>query len=204
VFLIFGLSVFFRTTAEGAFHCPACGGDRGYRQRTARRWFTLFFLPVIPLNRLGEVIECRACRTRHAVGVLRLPTAARMAEVLPVAMRAATVAVLAAGDPSDSRARARAVDAVCGYGGGAYGDEALDADLSDPPRDADEMIAKAGAQLTIEAREWFFAQVVRVALADGAITGGERRVLHDVALRLGMTAAHALGVITTTEGAARE
>ena len=46
--IIFGLRVFYRTIAQGTFHCRRCGGDRPYRHRVGRRWFTLFFLPVIP------------------------------------------------------------------------------------------------------------------------------------------------------------
>ena len=202
--LIFGLSVFFRTLGQGDFHCPNCGGDRHYRQRVARRWFTLFFIPVIPLNRVGEVVECATCRTRFNLDVLRMPTAQQMAAALPTAMRAAAATVLAAGDPTGSAARARAVDAVRGYGFTEFDDATLTEDLAQPPDGAGEVIAQAGAQLTTEAREWFLAQVVRIALADGEIGTGERQALHEVAGRLGMTPAHAVGVISTTEGAARE
>lgn len=202
--LIFGLSVFFRTVGQGDFHCPNCGGDRHYRQRVARRWFTLFFIPVIPLNRVGEVVECATCRTRFNLDVLRLPTAQAMAEVLPTAMRAAAVGVLLADDPASTAARARAIEAVRGYGFEAYDEEMLTTDLSRSQDGAGETIAQAGGQLTVEAREWFLAQVVRVALADGAIGADERQALHMVASRLGMTPAHAVGVISTTEGAARE
>jgi tellurite resistance protein len=204
VLLIFGLSVFFRTVGQGDFHCPNCGGDRHYRQRVARRWFTLFFVPVIPLNRVGEVVECATCRTRFNLDVLRLPTAQQMAAALPTAMRAAAAAILDAGDPDASAPRARAVEAVRGYGFAEFDDEMLTADLAQSQDGAAEVIAQAGAQLTIEAREWFLAQVVRIALADGAIGNGERQALHMVAGRLGMTPAHAVGVISTTEGAARE
>lgn len=201
--LIFGLSVFFRTVGMGDFHCSTCGGDRHYRQRAARRWLTLFFVPVIPLKRLGEIVECSACGSRFRLGALRLPTASEMALVLPAAMRAAVAEVLTAGDPTDSGGRARAVDAVRGYSAEDYDDDALMADLAAPPPDAGEIIAEAGSQLTTEAREWFLAQVVRVALADGAISVTERQSLHAVAGRLGMTSAHAVGVISITEGAAR-
>jgi tellurite resistance protein len=85
-----------------------------------------------------------------------------------------------------------------------FDEETLSADLDESPDGTDEVIAQAGSQLTTEAREWFLAQVVRVALADGAIGAGERQALHTIAGRLGMTPAHAVGVITTTEGAARE
>jgi len=32
-----------------------------YRHVTYRRWFTLYFLPVIPLGRVGEQLECQGC-----------------------------------------------------------------------------------------------------------------------------------------------
>jgi tellurite resistance protein len=204
VLLIFGLSVFFRTVGEGEFHCPKCGGDRACRQRVARRWFTLFFIPVIPLNRVGEIVECGTCRSRFPLGVSRTPTAARMAAALREAIRAAAVAVLAAGDPYDSAARGRAVETIRGYGLTDFDDEALDGALAEGTGGAAQLIAEAGELITVEAREWFLAQLVRIALADGMVTEAERQALHGVAGRLGMTQAHAVGVIATTEGAARE
>jgi zinc-ribbon family len=199
--LIFGLAVFFRTLSEGEFHCPNCGGDRRYRHRAARRWFTLFFLPVIPLNQLGEIVECGTCRSRYDLKVLRTPTAQQMAAALPAAMRAAAVAVLQVADPADETARGRAIEAVRGYGATDYGESALTADLAVPLEELDPMVVQAGTQLTVEAREWFLAQAVRIALAGGAISDPERQMLYRIAGQLGMTPAHALGVIAATERA---
>jgi hypothetical protein len=203
MFLVFGLSVFFRTVGEGVFHCQNCGGDRGYRRRTGRRWFTLFFLPVIPLGRIGAIVECRTCRTRYQTTALRLPTAEQMAAALPAGMRAAAALVLLAGAESDEAARRRAVEAVQGYGESYYDDDALDGDLGMPPAFLAEEVATAGVQLAVEAKEWFLAQAVRIGLADGPLSDAERQTLHEVAAQLGMTQAHALGVIAMTEGAAR-
>ena len=68
--IIFGLRVFYRTIAQGIFHCRRCGGDREYRHRNGRRWFTLFFIPVIPLNKVGENVQCMTCKTRYQTSVL--------------------------------------------------------------------------------------------------------------------------------------
>ncbi|GAA0968175.1 TerB family tellurite resistance protein [Actinocorallia libanotica] len=203
MFLVFGLTVCFRTMGEGTFHCPSCGGDRRYRRRRGKRWVTLFFLPVVPLRGLGEAVECRSCRTRFNVSVLRQPTAAAMAAALPAAMRAACCLVLKAGDPADAQARIRSVDAVVGYGEEAYTSDELAEDLHLPEAFHREEIARAGAHLAVEAKEWFLTQVVRVALADGPLSEGERRELRRVAESLGMSAAHALGVILVAEGATR-
>ncbi|HEV7930931.1 MAG TPA: TerB family tellurite resistance protein [Actinomadura sp.] len=205
--LVFGLSVFFRTVGQGVFHCPHCGGDRPYRRRIGRRWVTLFFLPVVPLRRVGEAVECRTCHTRFGVPVLKLPTVRQMTAALPIGMRAAVALVLSAGDPVDDGSRRRALEIVRGYGKEDYGPQALDSDLRSAAEDlaAEDLrdkVGRAGSQLRVEAKEWFLAQVVRVALADGPLSEGERQAVHRVAGLLGMTAAHALGVILTAEGAA--
>ncbi|MDX6743518.1 hypothetical protein [Actinocorallia sp. A-T 12471] len=202
MFVLFGISVRFRTVGEGMFHCPSCGGDRRYRRRAGRRYVTAV-LPLIPLDRLGHTVQCRACRTRFNTGVLRTPTAARMESALPAAARAACCLALLAGDPADTAARVRAVDVVRGYGEDAYGPEELAGDLDMPESYQLEEIAATGAQLAVEAKEWFLAQIVRVALAAGELSTGQRDELHRIAGTLGLSPAHALGVILTTEGASR-
>jgi len=103
--IIFGFRVFYRTLAEGTFHCRKCGGDRQYRRRSGRRFFTLFFLPVIPLNAVGEHVQCTTCKTRYVVEVLNQPTTAQMQAALPAGMRSAVSAMLRSGDPYSPASR---------------------------------------------------------------------------------------------------
>ncbi|MGI5203105.1 hypothetical protein ACQEU6_16210 [Spirillospora sp. CA-108201] len=201
--LVFGLTAVFRTVSEGTFHCPQCGGDRAYRRRAGRRWFSVFFVPMVPLWRLGQAVECRTCRARLPVSALRTPTAQQMAEALAAGMRAAAALVLRSGDPADAAARARAVATVTGYGEPDYDADAVDADLALRRTFLEREVARAGAHLAVEAKEWFLAQAVRIGLADGPLGEGERLALHRIADLLGMSRAYALGVIVTTEGAAR-
>lgn len=201
--LVFGLTAVFRTVSEGTFHCPQCGGDRAYRRRAGRRWFSMFFVPMVPLWRLGHTVECRTCRARFPVSALRTPTARQMAETLAAGMRAAAALVLRAGDPADAAARARAIDTVTGYGEPDYDGDAVNADLALRRSFLEREVVLAGAQLAVEAKEWFLAQAVRIGLADGPLGEGERQALHAIADLLGMSPAYALGVIVTTEGASR-
>ena len=130
--IIFGFRVFFRTLAQGTFHCRRCGGDREYRHRAGRRWFTLFFLPVIPLNAVGEHVQCTTCRTRYVTDALSQPTTAQMQAALPAGMRAAVSAMLRSGDSSSPVARQRAIEAVIGSGVPDYNEAMLSADLMQP------------------------------------------------------------------------
>ena len=59
--IIWGLRVIYRTIAQGVFFCRKCGGDRRYRRRVGRRFIALFFIPLIPLTRTGEHVQCTTC-----------------------------------------------------------------------------------------------------------------------------------------------
>jgi hypothetical protein len=202
--IIWGFRVFYRTVGEGVFHCRKCGGDRQYRHRAGRRFFTLFFIPIIPLNKVGEHVQCTTCKTRYVMDVLSLPTAAQMQTALPLGMRAAAVAVLRAGDPGSPAARHRAVTAIQGAGAQEYTDADLDADAAQPAEDARSAVGQVARQLTPDSKEWFLAEIVRIGMADGPLTERERQTVQAIAADLGMTQAQALGVVTITEQAAQQ
>jgi hypothetical protein len=173
--LIWGLRVIYRTLGQGVFFCRRCGGDREYRHRAGRRFITVFFIPLVPLAKTGEHVQCLTCKTRYVTEVLRLPTTADMQLALSAGMRALVVAMLRVGDPANPLARRRAIDAVVGTGEPGYDDAALDADLEGPTETEIDKIAAFGGQLQVEAKEWYFAEAIRIALADGPLTRARRR-----------------------------
>ncbi len=81
----------------------------------------------------------------------------------------------AAGDPSNAAARARAIATVTGYGEPEYDADAVNADLALRRTFLEREVVLAGAQLAVEAKEWFLAQAVRIGLADGQLGEGERQ-----------------------------
>jgi hypothetical protein len=202
--ILWGFRVFYRTVGEGVFHCRKCGGDRQYRHRAGRRFFTLFFIPIIPLNKVGEHVQCTTCKTRYVMDALSLPTAAQMQTALPLGMRAAAVAVLQSGDPGSLAARQRAVAAIQGAGAQEYTDAGLDADAAQPADAARSAVGQVARQLTPDSKEWFLAETVRVGMADGPLTERERQTVQLIAADLGMTQAQAIGVVTMTEQAAQQ
>jgi hypothetical protein len=202
VLIILGLRVFYRTMAQGMFYCRRCGGDREYRHRAGRRWFTVFFLPVIPLNQVGEHVQCTTCRTRYVTDVLSQPTTARMQEALPAGMRAAVSAMLRSGDPSSPVSRQRAIEAVISSGVPDYDEAALNVDLMQPFEAIRPALNQVGTQLTIQAREWYLAEVIRIALADGPLSETERQAALAIGADLGMTQAQVIGVVAMTEQSA--
>ncbi len=203
-FIIWGLRVYYHTIGQGVFHCRKCGGDREYRHRAGRRFFHLFFIPLIPLNKAGEHVQCTTCKTRYVTDVLSLPTAAQMQTALPAGMRAAATAMLRAGDPASPAARQRAVAAIQGAGAEHYTDASLDPDGAQPAEATRGAISQVGRQLTPDAKEWFLAETVRVGMADGPLTAYERQIAQAIAADLGMTQAQAVGVVSLAEQAQRQ
>jgi hypothetical protein len=199
---IFGLRVLFRTIVQGTFYCRRCGGDREYRHRVGRRWFTLLLLPVIPLTRVGEHVQCGTCRTRYVTDVLGQPTNAQMQAALPVGMRAAVSAMLRSGDPSSPVSRQRAIETVIRSGVPGYDEAMLDADLTQPFDVIRPALNQVGVQLTIQAREWYLAGVIRIAMADRPLTENERHAALAIGADLGMTQAQVIGVVAMTEQSA--
>jgi hypothetical protein len=202
VLLIFGVRVCYWTIAQGAFYCDRCGGDRPCRQRAGRRWLTLIFLPVIPLNSVGDHVQCRTCRTRYETGVLAVPTAAQMLAALPAGIRAAASVILRADGPPSPAARQRAIAAVVTAGMPGYNQTILNGDLNLPSVTITSALKEVGEQLTIQAREWYLADVIRIVMSDGPLTEGERQAAVAIGLDLGMTLAQSIGVIAATEHSA--
>ena len=200
--IIWGLRVFYRTIGQGMFHCRRCGGDRHYRLRSGRRFFTLFFIPIIPLNKVGEHVQCLTCKTRYHTSALAAPTAAQMQAALPVGMRAAASAMLRSGDPGSLPSRRKAIEAITGAGAQGYDEAALDRDLAQSLDYVAPALSQVGQQLAVQAREWFLAEVVRIGMADGPLSDAERQAAQAIAADLGMTQAQAYGVISMTERAA--
>jgi hypothetical protein len=200
--IICSLRIVYRIIARGVFFCRKCGGDRKYRRRAGRRFVTLFFIPVIPLGRTGEHVQCLTCKTRYVTEVLQVPTAAQMQAAIPAGVRALICAMLRAGDPANAAARRRAIAMAVAAGAPDYDDAALDADLARPPAAGRPAIATLGGQLKPEAREWYLAELIRIALADGPLSSAQRAAAEAIAADLGMTQAQAIGLILITERAA--
>ena len=200
--IIWGLRVVYRTIGQGVFFCRRCGGDRDYRRRSGRRFITIFFIPLIPLTSTGEHVQCLTCKTRYVTEVLEQPTAAQMRHQLPAGMRAIVAVMLVAGNPASEPSRRRAVEAVQGAGERGYDNSELDQDLALPREAATRAIAALAGQLQVDAREWYLAEAIRIALADGPLTAAERAAAERIAGDLGMTKAQAIGVTALTEQAA--
>lgn len=204
MFILFGIRVRLRTIEEGTFHCPHCGVDRIYRRRALRQWFTLFFIPVVPLRHIGEIVECTTCQERYDLSVLRLPTSNTIANELAAAMRAAVAAIAEAGDPHRAATRAAAVAVMADASMAEYVDATLTWDL-DHHADVghEDRLRRLATLLEPVGREHLLTQLAGIALADGDYTDEETRALDRAGGALGLSPAHVHGVLETARSARR-
>jgi len=88
VIFIWGWRAVSLLLGTGFFHCPHCQADSEYKHLRSRRWFTVFFLPVIPLNKLGEHVLCQRCASTFRMAVLDYPTLGQLSHMSGLGGRA--------------------------------------------------------------------------------------------------------------------
>ena len=70
--IIFGTRARMKTIRSGSFYCPRCQTSRQYDLKQAKKYFTLYFVPIFPMGDLGEFVECQTCHMTFKSEVLRL------------------------------------------------------------------------------------------------------------------------------------
>lgn len=197
--LIWGLRVRLKILEQGEFFCPTCGGDRHYARKQMRRWFTLFFIPLIPLKVLGEVIECETCHGRFDEQVLHLPTSASLGAMTANAFRVLAAVLVRSGDRSDPALRREAVRCVVAAGS-AYDEATLDSDMNVvDPAQVPAYLSPLAPGLAMPGRERLVADATRIARAGGSINDAQRAVLNEVGRALELSPAHVAGVVAQVE-----
>ncbi|NUR25825.1 MAG: zinc ribbon domain-containing protein, partial [Catenulispora sp.] len=167
--LIWGWRTVFRMVGSGVFSCPSCGADRNYERRRAQRFFTLFFIPLIPLKVIGEFVRCTYCKNDFRDSVLARPTAAQFTDLLQNTVRGVMVNVLRRGGAGHPGARAAAVQEIVSAGAVGYTEADLAQDMQVVPEDLTQLLAGLAGQLPEAGREALVLGAVRAAVADGPV-----------------------------------
>lgn len=95
--IIYGTRTMNSTEGISPFHCPRCGGQRDGKIQSANRWFTLYFIPVIPMGSAGRYVECTSCAGTYATEILNYDPAAEQAALAMEFRRMLTMILLASG-----------------------------------------------------------------------------------------------------------
>jgi len=205
--IIFGTRGITTTPEKGEFNCPTCSQVRAYGLKRVRNCFTLYFIPVIPLNKLGEYVECSHCKDTYKADILSYDPAANSeaceAEYHLAIKKVMLHVLLADGVVDDSEIESVQDIYQKLTGSPLYKNNLLldieyiqnnNEDLSQ------ELIALQG-RLNDEGKEMVITAAFHIAMADGEFQQEEQQLLAQIGSDLGMTAAHIQGVIASVQTA---
>lgn len=199
--IIFGTRAVTTTSAKGDFHCPSCAEKRAYEQKRVRRFFTLYFLPIIPLDLLGEYVECAGCKGTFDLAVLGYDPdkedAAFEAQFQSAVRRVMVLMMLADGKIDDEE-----IETIRTVYGRLADKEVTRAEIEREANEATKdgrglrpYLGSVLGRLNDHGKELVVKAAFLVAAADGKITDEETTLLAELASALEMSPSHFKGVV---------
>lgn len=202
--IIFGMTSRNKTVESGTFYCPICQGEQVYDHKAVRRWFTLYFIPCIPMGHLGEYIECRTCKGNLALNVLDYNPSEGPADpenmdaLFLVACKQAMIGMLLAdGQPSDREVHAlqNSFELLAGV---EVTEDDLREEIEHIARNGShalEIAGQAAPQLNDASKEALMKQAYQMARADGPMSKAESRFFEQLGHALVISRAHLRGIL---------
>ncbi|MFH1843114.1 MAG: TerB family tellurite resistance protein [bacterium] len=199
--VFFGRQGVTSTTNCGEFCCPRCGQGKLYMLKRVRRFFTLFFMPLIPLEHLGDFVECQHCQGTFSPEVLDLDPERQQAE-LKAEYEKAILRVMVGIMLADDRVDDQEVTAIQTLYQEFVGRDLGEADvleeiaITEATREPiPARVATFTHLLNDYGKEMVIKAALTVAAADGVFQAEEQRLVQQVAQALDMTPAHFQGVL---------
>lgn len=100
--IIWGSRGLHSVVESNQFHCPQCGTARGCNLKQVRNFFTLYFIPLIPLDVAGRYVECTSCGGTFAEEAMSYDPAKEQQEMQTQMLRVMVMAALADGAVDDA------------------------------------------------------------------------------------------------------
>jgi DnaJ-domain-containing protein 1 len=199
--IIFGTSGITYSKGQANFHCPQCGSEVPYKQKRVRRFFTLYFIPVIPLDLVAEYVECQHCRGTFQTAVLEFDPDTQAvqfeAEFHHAVKRTMVLMMLADGVVDDGE-----IEVIRTVYEKLTAVELTDADVQHEIDAAqsdgagiDAYLAQMAGFLNDQGKEMVVKGAFLVAAADGEFQEEEQQLLVQIGKTLQMSPAHLKGVI---------
>lgn len=198
--IIYGWRGVTRTQDRGTFNCPTCRSQKDYAHKHVRNWFTLYFIPIIPLNRVGDYVECNGCGQAYTAEILKYdPNAGReqLVSDLHNGLLVVMAATLLADGVVDDRELVVAREHFLEVTGSDLPMDVLH-QVIESVRGAKDGIfaplAELAPLLNEHGKEMLVKAAFAIAAADGTFQDEEKELLKRIAHTLQMTPSHFNGV----------
>lgn len=202
LFIIFGTKGITYSKGKGEFLCPQCGVLRDYNLKRVRRFFTLYFIPLVPLDMLGEYVECYGCDATWRPDVLTSGSEVAAggadieAEFRTTVRRVMVMMMLADGDidPEEVEVIRGVFRDLSGREISAAEVQAEAAQVRTDDATIESYLASARVFLNNNGKEAVVKAAMMVAGADDRVDETERDLLDRIATALEITPAHFRGI----------
>lgn len=185
--IIFGSRTMNSTISSGSFNCPRCNSQQPYNMIGVNKWFTLYFIPVIPMGRAGEYVECTTCAGTFSEEALTYDPAAERAALFDSLRRILVMAMISANRTQSEHTRALR-EAYESMTETALTEEQALEDIRlahSSGVDPTHFIQQSGASLSAEAKALVLQCVRNIYAPNRAVDAADRASLEKVAVALG-------------------
>ena len=201
MFFIAGTKGVTSVAGSGMFYCPECGTKTKYQHKQVRRAATVFFVPVVNLDMLGEYIECQSCMNTFKMEVLKYdPTEAErqfQAMYLEAVKRVMTMMMLADGKiEHDELTTIRGIfNEIAGHELPIDELENEIEDCNNNPTTMKEYLKTIGPMLNDNGKETIIKAAYYISVSDGELVDDEIKVLKQISRHLDISSAHLNGIL---------
>lgn len=201
-FIIFGTRGVTSTKDQGQFHCPHCGPGSSFKLKSVRRFFTLYFIPLIPLDSLGEYVECAQCQGTYNDNVLSYSPedADRQIEAMfMIAMKQIMIAMLLADGVIDDAEVKELQEIFEQLAGVEVTEQDLREEIAVIQKEGSsalDMMTAIAPSLNDSGKEKVIKAAYRIAMADGEFDDTESELLSDISAALDISQAHLRGIMS--------
>ena len=201
VLIIFGSRGVTYSAESGQFHCPGCEQRRDYQHKRVRRFFTLYFIPLIPLDLLGEYVECSGCRGTYKPAILeydpRESERRNEAEFQQATRRVMVLMMLADGNVDE--AEMASIQDLLGKVSKRTVERAeIESEIAAARKDSksvEDYCRGMTGYLNESGKEMVVRAALMVAAADGKFEDAEKELLARIAKALELSSAHFRGIL---------
>ena len=207
--IIFGTRGVPSTISKGQFNCPQCEVGRPYKLKKSTRYFTLYFIPIIPLGRLGEYVECGACKGTFIPNVLKRQKEQERDVISEYekAMRHSLIKMMLADGHVDDNEKEVIVDVVNKM---SHNDITISdvhdmiAEVESSDQTLEHYLKSVSPLINTHGKELIIKAAFAVAAADGNVDSAEAKLLKEMANNLEITNAHFNGIMQEVRDKANE
>lgn len=199
--IIFGTRGVKSTIKTGAFNCPQCAEKKDYRHRKVTQFFTLYFIPLIPLGRVGEYVECNQCKGTFVPRVLTAqlsPSEEQIEAQYEIAVRKSLIMIMLADGVIDEKEKAQILTILNGIGKHETTPAQLEAyilKVQEENLSVGSYLAKIGPMLNEHGKEIVIKCAMSVAASDGEVDDSELRLIFEMGVAMQMSKAHLRGIL---------